>query len=122
TIIGTLRPQDVIELADGKTAADYAVVNNPNGSVTLTSDTHSVTFFSSGALPQLGSAPETGEDGQGSADPIATGNEEEETEQPPPQQDNDDDQTPPPPANQSEFVVFIGTGINDAATGGAGDD
>ena len=123
TIIGTLRPQDVIELPDGRTAADYTVVNNPNGSVTLTSEGHTVTFFSSGGLPQVGSAPETDEDEQGSGDPIDTGNEEEDEELPPPPDEVDNGDPPtPPPASGSEFVVFIGTGINDAATGGTGDD
>ncbi|MBD2748014.1 cadherin-like domain-containing protein [Microvirga sp. BT688] len=48
TIVGTLRAQDVIELAPGLTAANYTKVVNENGSVTLTSGTHSITYVSDG--------------------------------------------------------------------------
>ena len=53
-IIGTLRPQDVIEFPDGSTISDYQVETNENGSFTVRSATHSVTFFSTGGLPQFG--------------------------------------------------------------------
>lgn len=54
TIIGTLRPQDVVELEDGKTIADYTRSANVDGSTTISSGTHSVTFFSTGSGPQFG--------------------------------------------------------------------
>ena len=54
TIIGTLRPQDVVDLEDGKTIADYVKTTNLDGSTTLSSDTHTVTFFSTGSGPQFG--------------------------------------------------------------------
>ncbi|MEO3433630.1 peroxidase family protein [Inquilinus sp. CAU 1745] len=95
-IVGALRPQDVVELAAGKTIEDYVRTTNPNGSTTITSDTHSVTFFSAGDVPpqfvaaddetgatdgtadtgnpdgtgdadQTGGADETGGDGEGNA-------------------------------------------------------
>ena len=47
-----LRPQDVIELAPGMTIADYDT-ETVNGVTTMTSLGHSVTFVSSGGLPQL---------------------------------------------------------------------
>lgn len=50
-IIGTVRPQDVIELEDGKTIEDYVLSQNEDGSTTIASDTHSVTFYSDGQLP-----------------------------------------------------------------------
>ena len=55
TIVGTLRPQDVVELPDGTTIDDYDVVANLNGSTTLVGDGHSLTFFSTGGLPQFSS-------------------------------------------------------------------
>ena len=48
TIVGTLRPQDVIELAPGLTVNDYEKIDNQNGSFTLKSDTHSITYVSAG--------------------------------------------------------------------------
>ncbi|HEY5798326.1 MAG TPA: peroxidase family protein [Bosea sp. (in: a-proteobacteria)] len=49
TIVGALRPQDVIELAEGSSLADYISTTNPNGTTTLSNGTHSITFASSGA-------------------------------------------------------------------------
>ncbi|MGE7470323.1 peroxidase family protein [Bosea sp. NPDC003192] len=48
TIVGTLRPQDVIELMQGSSLADYTTTNNPNGTTTLSNGTHSITFASTG--------------------------------------------------------------------------
>ncbi|MBB3302951.1 Ca2+-binding RTX toxin-like protein [Rhizobium sp. BK077] len=44
TIIGTLRAQDVIELPDGATAADYETTTDANGVTTMTRNGHTVTF------------------------------------------------------------------------------
>ncbi|MHA6689753.1 peroxidase family protein [Devosia sp. A449] len=52
-IIGTLRPQDVVELENGMTLADYTRTANADGSTTLSSATHSVSFFSAGNGPQF---------------------------------------------------------------------
>jgi len=48
TIIGNLRPQDVIELADGSSIEDYTTTVNPNGTTTLSNGTHSITFAAAG--------------------------------------------------------------------------
>jgi Ca2+-binding RTX toxin-like protein len=48
TIVGTLRPQDVIELAQGTSLADYTSTTNANGTTTLSNGTHSITFASAG--------------------------------------------------------------------------
>ncbi|MDO8981762.1 MAG: peroxidase family protein [Afipia sp.] len=53
TIIGTLRPQDVIELPVGETAADY-VETVVNGVTTLTKGNHSISYVAAGAGPQVG--------------------------------------------------------------------
>ncbi|RDI61746.1 peroxidase family protein, partial [Microvirga subterranea] len=44
TIVGTLRQQDVVELAPGRTVGDYTRTVNANGTITLASDTHSITY------------------------------------------------------------------------------
>ncbi|MBJ6125028.1 peroxidase family protein [Microvirga splendida] len=48
TIVGTLRSQDVIELAPGLEIGDYTKIVNENGTVTWKSATHSVTYMSDG--------------------------------------------------------------------------
>ncbi len=48
TLIGALRPQDVIELASGKTLADYARTDNPDGTTTLSCEGQSITYLSAG--------------------------------------------------------------------------
>ncbi|KQY26650.1 peroxidase family protein [Rhizobium sp. Root482] len=67
TIIGTLRPQDVVELEDGKTIADYVHTANADGSTTISSETHTVTFFATGDGPQLGHGHNIDEPGTPSA-------------------------------------------------------
>ncbi|KQP73785.1 heme peroxidase [Methylobacterium sp. Leaf111] len=58
TIIGTLRPQDVIELAPGTTRADYTATQ-ANGMTTLTNGSHTITYASSGT-PAFGTTPVQG--------------------------------------------------------------
>ena len=53
TIVGTLRPQDVIELPDGETVDDY-VQTVTNGVTTLTNGNHSISYVASGDGPQIG--------------------------------------------------------------------
>lgn len=48
TIVGTLRPQDVIEVPAGTGLANYVSTVNPNGTTTLSNGTHSITYLSSG--------------------------------------------------------------------------
>jgi len=51
TIVGNLRPQDVIELAVGTTPADYSITTDASGQSVMTNGEHSVTFTSTGGLP-----------------------------------------------------------------------
>lgn len=53
TIVGTLRPQDVIELPGGAKPADYDFTTE-NGVTTMTGGDHSVCFSSEGGMPQFG--------------------------------------------------------------------
>ncbi len=124
TIIGTLRPQDVIELAAGTTAADYEITTGANGVTTMTNGEHSIQFTSEGGLPQF--------NGEGT-----TAEEEEDDAGTPPVPTPPTNPTPPAAttgamiagtaagdvllgtANGETIVGFAG---NDVATGGAGAD
>lgn len=108
TVVGTLRPQDVIELPAGATADDYVVTTDANGVTTMTSSQHSIHFTSEGGLPQF-SDTATGEDDTPAADPSAGA----------------------PVAGTANADVLVGTASgemivafagNDVATGGAGND
>ncbi len=55
TIIGTLRPQDVIELPDGLSMSGMARTDNANGTTTLTSGSHTITLATS-SLTGIGGA------------------------------------------------------------------
>ncbi len=118
TIIGTLRPQDVIELAQGTTADDYEITTGANGVTTMTNGQHSIQFTSEGGLPQF--------NGDG------TTAEEEDTPAPNPP-------APTPPAATAGATIagtaaadvllgtasgetIVGFAGNDVATGGAGAD
>jgi len=56
TILGQMRPQDVVELAPGSSVADYTTTTNPNGSITLSNGTSSVTFFGAPGLVGSGNS------------------------------------------------------------------
>ncbi len=63
TIIGQLRPQDVVELADGQDISTYSMVENGDGTQRLTNGQHSITFMGA-AAPQAGG----GSSGSGNGD------------------------------------------------------
>jgi Ca2+-binding RTX toxin-like protein len=56
TIVGALRPDDVIELPNGGTLADY-VETTVNGVTTLTKGSESITFTASAGMPQVNPGP-----------------------------------------------------------------
>ncbi len=53
TIIGTLRPEDVIELPEGSDPAEYTSTT-VNGVTTLTNGQHSISYTAAGEGPQIG--------------------------------------------------------------------
>ncbi|TXN09141.1 calcium-binding protein [Methylobacterium sp. WL103] len=63
TVVGTLREQDVIELAPGATVGDYASTT-VNGMTTLSNGTHAITFASSGT-PTFATVPAPAAGGAG---------------------------------------------------------
>ncbi|HEV7328881.1 MAG TPA: peroxidase family protein, partial [Bosea sp. (in: a-proteobacteria)] len=62
TIVGNLRPQDVIELPDGAVPGDYEVTTDANGVTTMTSPTHSICFTAGDGMPQFGSGDHDDDD------------------------------------------------------------
>jgi Ca2+-binding RTX toxin-like protein len=52
-IIGTLRPQDVVELPDGKTLGDYAVTIGEDGQTLLDGGDHKLSFYSPFGMPRI---------------------------------------------------------------------
>src|SRR5690606_10269147 len=96
TIVGTLRPQDVIVLPDGMILDDYDIVQNLDGSTTLVGPNGSVTFFSTGGLPQFELPDDDNDDDQSNDnddnnavdDDDDTGNDDENDDD---DNDNDDD-------------------------------
>eukprot|EP00873_Tetraselmis_striata_P031945 jgi/Tetstr1/452209/TSEL_039245.t1 len=73
TIIGTLRPQDVVVLENGKTIDDYVTVDNPDGSTSITTEGHTVTFWSSGGRPTFESAESGEDDDENDDDTVGSG-------------------------------------------------
>lgn len=125
TIIGALRPQDVIILANGKSIDAYSSVQNSDGSTTISSDDHSITFWSEGGLPHFESqvseggpeadeTPDTsGEQPGGSEDEVDDFGEE------------DDDVVLPatvPMVGTAGDDVLLGTSAADLIVGMAGTD
>ncbi len=124
TVIGNLRPQDVVELPAGTTLADYAVtVDEESGLVRLVGDTHSMSLPVLSGMPQFkaGAGSTTGaqqddtsanpggnDDGLGTDDPTAGGNDP----------DDDDGAAPQPVAGTSA----VGSAATDALVGTAGAD
>ncbi|MEO9337692.1 peroxidase family protein [Mesorhizobium sp. SB112] len=138
TIIGTLRPQDVIELPDGASADDYEITTDENGMTTMTNGEHTICFVSEGGLPHIGDDDdEDDDDHQG-------GNDDDDDDDDHHTGGNcgsdDDDDAPAPQPGSSVGRNVIGTANadvlqgtaqgdtilaldgGDSALGGAGDD
>nr|CAD6405445.1 heme peroxidase [Rhizobium sp. Q54] len=145
-IVGTLRPQDVVELPQGTTIADFEVtIDEATGTVELVGDGHTISFTATGDMPQFASndgwLPEDDYDG---GPPIGDGDEDEdEDEETPPvgdddhdddhdhdhdhcdDDDDDDDQGQPVDngnGSSSAPRMLIGTTAADVLLGAAGND
>jgi len=73
TIVGTLRSQDVIELAPGLTEDDYTVTHNGDGTTTLASASHSISYTAvEGESPVIRERPsDNGPEPEPEGKPIA---------------------------------------------------
>ncbi|MBB3320059.1 Ca2+-binding RTX toxin-like protein [Rhizobium sp. BK181] len=107
TIVGTLRPQDIIRLAAGSTLADYQSTT-ANGMTTMSNGTHSITFPSAG-VPTFEVTPANGGGGADGGTGGQTGGGGDGQNQGGDDGGNDDGQ------NQ-------GGGGDDGQNGGGGDD
>ena len=107
TIIGTMRPQDVIELLPGAAVEDYEMSVNDDGSKTISADGRSVTYFGNASL-------ENGVDDDGG--PGNDDNDNDEDDETPPDDADDDIVTPP------SGTTYTGTAHNDVLNGSEGDD
>jgi Ca2+-binding RTX toxin-like protein len=105
-IIGEMREQDRFELADGKTIADYTATDNDDGSTTLATEGHSVTFF--GTIANAGASHDDDDDDHDDDH----GHDDDD-------HDDDDDAPAPPP---SQVDTQTGTAGRDTLKGGSGDD
>ncbi|MCB5204574.1 calcium-binding protein [Neorhizobium sp. T786] len=96
-IVGTLRPQDVIELPEGTTIADYEVtIDEGTGQVELVGDNHTIRFSASNGMPRFASDDDwmsEYDDGEFEEDDGEDGDEYEEEEED--DEEDSDDDTPP---------------------------
>jgi Ca2+-binding RTX toxin-like protein len=134
TIIGNLRPQDVIELPAGATAADYTTTTDANGVSTMTNGSHSVTFTALGGMPQVGNDDDEDEDehDQDHEDDDTAGNDHDDNDGCDGDDDDDIDTTggtgtTAPGAGvvrtgTPQADVLAGTGSDDNIVAFAGDD
>ena len=84
TIVGTLRPQDVVELPEGMTLADYEVtIDEETGQVELVGDDHKISFVATNGMPQFSSGHDW--------EPDDEDEDEDEDDTPPFGNDDDDD-------------------------------
>lgn len=87
TIVGTMRPQDVIELPDGETADDY-VQTVANGVTTLTNGDRSISYVATGEGPQIGNGNDDDDDDDNDND---NDNDDDDDDTSSGHGDNDDD-------------------------------
>jgi Ca2+-binding RTX toxin-like protein len=119
TIIGTLRPQDVIELPGSATPDDYDVTTE-DGVTKMTSPTHSLSFKTTGGMPQFSNHEDDDDEDDDDHNGSGCGHDD----------DDDDDDTPTNPAPSAgsprtgtpQDDVLTGTGAADTLVGLGGDD
>ncbi|WP_066469537.1 peroxidase family protein [Bosea sp. WAO] len=116
TIVGSLRPQDVIELPAGATPEDYEITTDENGVTTMTSPAHSICFTAGDdGMPQFGSGHHEDDDDHqgGDDDDDDCGCDDDDDTQP---------QATGPRTGTPQADVLTGTAGDDNIVGFAGDD
>ncbi len=106
TIIGALRPQDVVEVAADANPADYTETDNGDGTTTLSNGSHSLTF--------TGAAPTLVEAGTDHGHDDETDVEDEDGD--------DNGEVVTPPASGQAALTLIGTALSDTLLGAGGND
>ena len=115
TIIGNLRPQDVIDLPGGATAADYTTTTDANGVSTMTNGTHSITFTAPSGMPQVGNDDDEEDDEDDNA-----GDEDDDDNHDDDNCGNDDDDTDTTGTSPIIGGQRTGTPLADVLTGNGG--
>lgn len=142
TIIGTIRPQDVIELPAGSNPADYEMADNANGTKTLSNGTHSITFTGN-VVPTLEASDDddtdsdddtdtdddtdgTDDGGDSDDDTDSEDDGDSDDDENDDEEDDDDGQQPAPNPGAGgtggsalPFVVYLGTAGGGTGVGGA---
>jgi len=108
TVIGTMRPQDVVDLLPGAAVEDYQISVNDDGSKTISADGRSVTYFGNASL----------EDGVDDDGAPGDDDDDEDNDNETPPDDNDDDIVTSP----SSGTTYTGTAQNDVLNGSEDDD
>lgn len=116
TIVGTLRPQDVIELPDGATANDYEIETDENGVTTMTSGAHSLCFTSQDGLPQFSSGHDDDDDDD--TPPVVNDDDDDDCGG----DDDDDEAGTPAPTPTAGSNIRVGTASGDVLLGTSGSD
>ncbi|HEV7257266.1 MAG TPA: peroxidase family protein [Bosea sp. (in: a-proteobacteria)] len=109
TIVGTLRPQDVIELPDGAVPEDYTSTTDESGVTTMTNGTHSICFTAPDGPPQVGHGDDDDHHDEDDEDDDCGC-------------DDDDDETGTPAPSPSGGATRVGTVSGDTLLGTAGAD
>ncbi|MBU1335926.1 MAG: heme peroxidase [Alphaproteobacteria bacterium] len=117
TIVGTLRPQDVVELPQGMSEADYDIQTDDDGLTTMSHGAHTISFVAPDGLPQFSDAH-----GDHSNHDDDDEDEDQDGDDDHGQDDDDegcDDDAPNAPATSG---AILGTDIGDLLTGTSGVD
>ncbi|HEY5796726.1 MAG TPA: calcium-binding protein, partial [Bosea sp. (in: a-proteobacteria)] len=127
TIIGDLRPQDVIDLPDGATAADYTTTTDANGVSTMTNGTHSVTFTAPDGMPQVGGDDDHDDDDDDEDDDdhhngSDDGDDDDDDDDGCGCDDDDDEMGTPAPSPSGNGSTKVGTANGDTLLGTAAAD
>ncbi len=126
TIVGSLRPQDVIALPAGTSIADYEVSISETGQTTLVGDDYSITFTALEGMPQFADE-DYDPDGDDDDYPHLPGDDDDDDDS---DGDDDDDDVDAPGESTGQHTgvgtsgddVLVGTANEDTILGLAGND
>ena len=121
TLIGSLRPQDVIELPVGSLPEDYGVSENDDGTTTLGGGENSVTYNGETPEVRVAETSDHGEDDDDEDDEDDDGDDSCDNDE----DDDEDDDAPAhagPIAGTPQDDILVGTSAGDLVFGLAGVD
>lgn len=124
TIVGALRPQDVIEVPTGMDPAGYQTVANGDGTITMSNGSHSITCYGSAPILVPAGADQGSIDDDDTLPPVDDGSGGEVPGEPVPPSDQDyaDDDGDDDGDATVHAHTMIGTDAHDALSGTSGDD